>query len=305
MNYIQSIKDSIHLATDRLKQTTIYRNGLKNREFDKEGLQNFCSERETIAERQGSSENKNFEGNPTKSKTDSSDYFGIKGALRSAAFATNVAVAVLHPDPIPRALATILTVGWMTELSLPKVIDSPYFRAGATIFTAFYACYDLYSVAIGLSLLGVGKMIGDYCSRNEEAAPSLEEEVESEDLDVPASPQPVEAPSNPEPVVSDPPRIEVSQKNELDEKHVNGNPTDEDEKEEVLNSPGSPVSDDPPSPTLSKPSDSTRNELDESPNQPQKSARKKVNQRDEPPVTRSQTRQERQQAWSEQQKQDN
>src|SRR5579872_3740627 len=121
-------------------ESVLYRNGLKNREFDEKGLQNFCSERETtpgspmthrhwggaIAERLrtlenspgdcflgkqvnevnwpegrtlenspgdcflgkqvnevnwpegGSSENKNFEGNPTKSKTDSSDYFGIK-----------------------------------------------------------------------------------------------------------------------------------------------------------------------------------------------------------------------------------
>src|SRR5579872_6177865 len=58
-------------------ESVLYRNGLKNREFDEKGLQNFCSERETIAERQGSSENKNFEVNPTKSKTDSSDYFGI------------------------------------------------------------------------------------------------------------------------------------------------------------------------------------------------------------------------------------
>jgi len=70
-----------HLFPERFQAlkpiSEIYRNGLKNREFDEKGLQNFCSERETIAERQGSSENKNFEVNPTKSKTDSSDYFGI------------------------------------------------------------------------------------------------------------------------------------------------------------------------------------------------------------------------------------
>ncbi|HEX4839374.1 MAG TPA: UDP-N-acetylmuramoyl-L-alanine--D-glutamate ligase [Rhabdochlamydiaceae bacterium] len=47
-------------------------NNLKNREFDKEGPQNFCSERATIVNRQGASENKNYETNPTQSKTDSS-----------------------------------------------------------------------------------------------------------------------------------------------------------------------------------------------------------------------------------------
>ena len=50
----------------------IYTNNLKNREFDKEGPQNFCSERATIADRQGASENKNYEANPTQSKPDSS-----------------------------------------------------------------------------------------------------------------------------------------------------------------------------------------------------------------------------------------
>src|SRR5579872_2149677 len=150
-------------------ESVLYRNGLKNREFDEKGLQNFCSERETtpgspmthrhwggaIAERLrtlenspgdcflgkqvnevnwpegrtlenspgdcflgkqvnevnwpegrtlenspgdcflgkqvnevnwpegGSSENKNFEVNPTKSKTDSSDYFGITLTLHA------------------------------------------------------------------------------------------------------------------------------------------------------------------------------------------------------------------------------
>ena len=50
----------------------IYTNNLKNRDFDKEGPQNFCSERTTIAERQGVSENENYEVNPTTLKTDSS-----------------------------------------------------------------------------------------------------------------------------------------------------------------------------------------------------------------------------------------
>ncbi len=54
-----------------------YRKNLKNLEFGQEGLQNFCSERVTIAERQGTSENKNFEVNLTPPKTDSSGCFDI------------------------------------------------------------------------------------------------------------------------------------------------------------------------------------------------------------------------------------
>jgi uncharacterized membrane protein YtjA (UPF0391 family) len=56
----------------------LYRNNLKNREFDKEAPQNSCSERATIAERQGASENKNSEVKPTRSKPDSSSCFGIE-----------------------------------------------------------------------------------------------------------------------------------------------------------------------------------------------------------------------------------
>ncbi len=55
----------------------VYRNNLKNRDYDKEALQNFDSERATIAERQGASENRNSEEKPTPAETDSSDYFGI------------------------------------------------------------------------------------------------------------------------------------------------------------------------------------------------------------------------------------
>jgi tetratricopeptide (TPR) repeat protein len=56
----------------------LYTNNLKNREFDKEGPQNCCSERATIVDRQGASENKNYEINPTQSKTDSSSCLCIK-----------------------------------------------------------------------------------------------------------------------------------------------------------------------------------------------------------------------------------
>jgi len=55
----------------------LYPNNLKNREFDKEAPQNFCLERVTIAGRQGTSEDKNSEGMPMQSKTDSSSCFGI------------------------------------------------------------------------------------------------------------------------------------------------------------------------------------------------------------------------------------
>lgn len=55
----------------------LYPNNLKSWEFDKKGLQNFCSERETIAERQGWSEGENFEANPTPSKPNFSSCLGI------------------------------------------------------------------------------------------------------------------------------------------------------------------------------------------------------------------------------------
>jgi len=61
----------------------IYRNNLKNREFGKEEPQNFCSERETIAKRQGSSKNRNFEEMPTPPKTDSSGCFGIGSSIEA------------------------------------------------------------------------------------------------------------------------------------------------------------------------------------------------------------------------------
>jgi hypothetical protein len=62
----------------------IYRNNLKNRDFGKEVPQNFDSERATIAERQGASENQNSEEKPTQSKTDSSSCFGIQCQIQFA-----------------------------------------------------------------------------------------------------------------------------------------------------------------------------------------------------------------------------
>ena len=55
----------------------IYRNNSKNREFGKEGPQNFRSERAAIALGQGASENGNSGVNPTPPKTDFSSCFGI------------------------------------------------------------------------------------------------------------------------------------------------------------------------------------------------------------------------------------
>jgi len=48
---------------ESIPQPSVYPNNLKNREFEKEGPQNFCSERASIANRQGASENKNYESN--------------------------------------------------------------------------------------------------------------------------------------------------------------------------------------------------------------------------------------------------
>src|ERR1700694_2228310 len=52
-------------------------NNLKNLEFGKEAPQNFYSERATIAERQGASENENSEAKPTQPKTNFSSCLGI------------------------------------------------------------------------------------------------------------------------------------------------------------------------------------------------------------------------------------
>src|SRR5579872_350416 len=59
------------------RETSLYRNGLKNREYAKEAAQIFGLERATIAEWQGASESRKFAAKPTMAETDSSDYFGI------------------------------------------------------------------------------------------------------------------------------------------------------------------------------------------------------------------------------------
>ena len=80
-----------------VEKRLVYRNNLKNREFDKETPQNFCLELSTIAKRlrkhekvldglsqceageqeRTGPENKNSEGKPTPSKPDYSSSFGI------------------------------------------------------------------------------------------------------------------------------------------------------------------------------------------------------------------------------------
>ncbi len=72
------ILDSHALAAQGFDSFSLYTNDLKNREFDKEGPQNFCSERATIVERQGASENRNYELNQGASKTDSSSCLCIE-----------------------------------------------------------------------------------------------------------------------------------------------------------------------------------------------------------------------------------
>ena len=57
----------INAETESRRVAEVYTNNLKNRDFDKEGPQNFCSEQTTIAKRQGVSENENYEVNPTTS----------------------------------------------------------------------------------------------------------------------------------------------------------------------------------------------------------------------------------------------
>jgi len=82
-------KDSHYYAKLAAKQQSLYRNNLKDREFDKKAPQNFCSEQATIAQRQGASENENCEAKPTQTNTDSSSYFGIEGQEKGKE-ATNI-----------------------------------------------------------------------------------------------------------------------------------------------------------------------------------------------------------------------
>ena len=91
---------------------SLYRNNLKNREFDKEAPQNFDSERETIALGQGSSENHNSEAKPTPSKTDSSGCFGITRQTIQTILDTlfpDPKIPLIHHDPYTLLIATLLS----------------------------------------------------------------------------------------------------------------------------------------------------------------------------------------------------
>ncbi len=68
---------SLMLPLNAQQEESIYPNNLKIWEFGKEGPQNFCSERVTIADRQGASENGDSEVTPTTPKTNSSSCLGI------------------------------------------------------------------------------------------------------------------------------------------------------------------------------------------------------------------------------------
>ncbi len=54
----------------------IYRNNLKNREYDKEAAQIFVPGASVIAQEQGASEGQKFAAKPTQSETDFLGYFG-------------------------------------------------------------------------------------------------------------------------------------------------------------------------------------------------------------------------------------
>lgn len=81
-------------------QVELYTNNLKNREFGKEAPQNLCSERATIAERQGASENKDSEVKPTPPKTDSSSCLCIKAEVQTGVFGADMEVSLINDGPV-------------------------------------------------------------------------------------------------------------------------------------------------------------------------------------------------------------
>jgi hypothetical protein len=90
MNLFGSIYTVLALSTTMKRSADVYRNYLKNREFDKEASQNSHLERATIVCAQGASEEENVEKKPTPSKTNSLSSFGIcsscKHSLSSRSF---------------------------------------------------------------------------------------------------------------------------------------------------------------------------------------------------------------------------
>src|SRR5579872_4616529 len=76
------------------RETSLYRNDLKNRDYAKEAAQIFGLERATIAEWQGASESRKFAAKPTMAETDSSDYFGINSC--STLVFKNLSIGLMH-----------------------------------------------------------------------------------------------------------------------------------------------------------------------------------------------------------------
>src|SRR5580700_2353344 len=79
-----SLKQNIYERDRFSHQRGVYRNNLKNREFDKEASQNSHLERATIVRATAASEDEYFEKKPTLSKTDSSGCFGINISVEAA-----------------------------------------------------------------------------------------------------------------------------------------------------------------------------------------------------------------------------
>lgn len=88
---------------------SLYANNLKNQEFGNEAPENSCLEQATVAQDQGASEEKNSEGKPTYSKTDSSDYLCIKadmmepGLLHVSLFNTYLELSKESPHLIEKS----------------------------------------------------------------------------------------------------------------------------------------------------------------------------------------------------------
>jgi len=106
-----------------------YLNNLKSWELDQEAPQNSCPERVTIAERQGSSEDNNFEVKPTQSKTNFSSCLGI--SIDATEFSFVLAVAVMsrlllgHPGPFHAYREIASAVDLVNRYMMKKTLKQP------------------------------------------------------------------------------------------------------------------------------------------------------------------------------------
>ena len=134
---------------DYALSSELYPNNLKNREFDKKGPQNFCSERATIAERQGASENKNSEANPTQSKTNSSSCLGITQEQQNAlTLALSNTLSIIEGGP--GTGKTFLTSHLVQAMgpSAQVILAAPTVKAAARLktFNPQATCGTLHSI---------------------------------------------------------------------------------------------------------------------------------------------------------------